>query len=44
MIDSAPYKKEILDDLEEDQELSFYRDGKNLWIYAVLKMLGSMGQ
>ena len=41
MIDSAPYKKEILDDLEEDQELSFYRDGEFVDLCRGPHMLGT---
>ncbi|MGB0606286.1 MAG: threonine--tRNA ligase [Candidatus Latescibacterota bacterium] len=41
MIDAAPYKKEILDDLEEDQELSFYRDGEFVDLCRGPHMLGT---
>jgi len=41
MIDAAPYKKEILDDLAEDQKLSFYRDGEFVDLCRGPHMLGT---
>ncbi len=41
MIDSATYKKEILDDLEEGQQLSFYKDGEFVDLCRGPHMLGT---
>ncbi|MEC8645955.1 MAG: threonine--tRNA ligase [Candidatus Latescibacterota bacterium] len=41
MIDSAIYKKEILDDLEEGQQLSFYKDGEFVDLCRGPHMLGT---
>ena len=41
MIDLATYKKEILDDLEEGQQLSFYKDGEFVDLCRGPHMLGT---
>lgn len=41
MVDSATYKKEILDDLEEGQQLSFYKDGEFVDLCRGPHMLGT---
>ncbi len=41
LIASAPYKKEILEDLDADQRLSFYRDGEFVDLCRGPHMLGT---
>ena len=41
LIASAPYKKEILEDLDADQHLSFYRDGEFVDLCRGPHMLGT---
>jgi len=41
IVDSATYKKEILDDLEEGQQLSFYKDGEFVDLCRGPHMLGT---